>query len=83
MSRPLNGVATSSLLLVMSRLLNDVTTFFLVTDVATAFDLATDARPLNVVATLISLQADVATATDSVLMLQPLPDVVTSMFCQL
>ena len=48
MSRPLNVVATSSLLLMMSRLLNDV-------------------------ATLISLQADVATASDAVLMSRPLP----------
>ena len=47
MSRPLNVVATSSLLLMMSRLLTNV-------------------------ATLISLQADVATASDAVLMSRPL-----------
>ena len=46
-SRPLNVVATSSLLLMMSRLLTDV-------------------------ATLISLQADAATASDAVLMSRPL-----------
>ena len=53
MSRPLNVVATSSLLLMMSRLLNDV-------------------------ATLISLQADVATASDAVLISRPLNVVTTS-----
>ena len=47
MSRQLGVVATSSLFLMMSRLLNDV-------------------------ATLISLQTDVATASDAVLMSRPL-----------
>ena len=46
-SRPLNVVATSSLLLMISRLLNDV-------------------------ATLISLQADVVTTSNAVLMSRPL-----------
>ena len=55
MSRLLGVVATSSLLLMMSRLLVDVTT-------------------------LTSLQADVAIASDAVLMSRPLPDVATSMF---
>ena len=40
-------------------------------------------RLLDDVATLFSLQADVATASDSVLMSRPLPDVATSMFSQL
>ena len=53
MSRTLNVVATSSLLLMMLRLLNDVTI-------------------------LISLQADVMTTSDLVLMSRSLPDVVTS-----
>ena len=37
-------------------------------------------RPLNDVATLISLQADVATSSDSVLTSRPLLDVATSIF---
>ena len=37
-------------------------------------------RPLNDVETLISLQTDVATASDSVLMSRPLLDVATSIF---
>ena len=40
-------------------------------------------RLLDDVATSFSLQADVATASDSVLMSRPLPDVATSMFSQL
>ena len=61
MSRPpfsAADVATFSLLLMMSRLLNDIVT-------------------------LISLQADVVIASDSVLMSRPLPDVATLMFSQL
>ena len=39
-------------------------------------------RQMNVVATLLPLQADVATAFDAVLMSRSLPDVVTSSRCR-
>ena len=58
----------------MSRPLNDVATFSLFLMMS---------RLLNDVATLISLQANVATASVSELMSRPLPDVATSMFSQL
>ena len=106
MSRQLNDVATFSLLLRMSRPLNDVATSFpcfycrnclmmsrpqvFAIDVATFFlcklmsrqllICQLMSRPLNDVATLISLQADVATASDSVLTSRPLLDVATFIF---
>ena len=106
MSRQLNDVATFSLLLQMSRPLNDVATSFpcfcyrdclmmsrpqvFAIDVATFFLCKLMSRqlliwqlmsrPLNDVATLISLQADVATASDSVLTSRPLLDVATFKF---
>ena len=63
MSRQLNDVVTSSSVLLMSRQLNVVMTFSL---------LLMMSRPLTDVATLISLQADVATVSDAVLMSRPL-----------
>ena len=65
MSQPLNVVATFFLCKLMSRQL-------LIWQLM--------ARPLNDVATLTSLQADVATASDSVLTSRPLLDVATSIF---
>ena len=81
MSRPLDDVVTSSLLLMMSRLLNDVATFFLCKPMLRQLLIwQLTSQPLNDVATLISLQADVATASGSVLTSRPLLDVATSIF---
>ena len=71
MSRPLNDVATFSLLLMMSRLLIAIATFFLsklMSQQLMIWQLMS--RPLN----------DVATSSDSVLTSRPLLDVTTSIF---
>ena len=62
----------------MSRLLNDVATFFLCKMMSRQLLIwQLMSRPLNDVATLISLQADVATASDSMLTSRALLDVAT------
>ena len=93
MSRPLDVVATFWSLQRMSRQLNDVATSFsfsccrdylmmsrpqvFTIDVATAMFCRDLLSSGGDVATLISLQAAVATASDSVLMSRQLPDVAT------
>ena len=65
----------------MSQLLNDVAIFFLfklMSRQLLIWELMS--RPLNDVATLISLQADVAIASNSMLMSRPLLDVATYIF---